>query len=121
MATPTGVEEYLAGLPDDQRAAMQKLRMTIKAAAPQASETISYRMPAFKYQGRFLVWYAAFQDHYSLYPASEAVREDLGEKLKPYLSGKGTIRFAWDGRLPVSLVKEIVKVRARENAAHRRR
>ena len=72
------------------------------AAAPEATETISYQMPAFKTRGRFLVSYAAFNDHYSLFPASDAVTDALGEKLTPYLWGKGTIRFGWDERLPVS-------------------
>ena len=119
-ATPTSVEEYLAPLPGHQRAAMEKLRATIRAAAPGATEQISYRMPAFKDQGRYLVWYAAFRDHYSMFPASDAVKEALGAKLTPYLSGKGTIRFEWDARLPGSLVKQVVKARARENAARRR-
>jgi len=78
-------------------------------------------MPAFKTHGRFLVSYAAVKDHYSLFPASEAVKDALGERLTPYLSGKGTIRFAWDEPLPVSLVTRIVKVRVSENAAHERR
>jgi len=121
MAEPTDVEGYLAAFPEESRTALDRLRSTIQAAAPEATETISYRMPAFKDHGRILVWYAAFKDHYSLFPASEAVIEALGEKLKPYLSGKGTIRFVTDRPLPVALVKKIVKVRLEENAARRRR
>jgi len=120
MAVPTSVEDYLVGLSEGPRAALEKLRETIRSAAPQATETISYQMPAFKTHGRFLVSYAAFKDHYSLFPASESVKDALGEKLTPYLSGKGTIRFAWDERLPVTLVKKIVKVRVQENEALRR-
>ena len=121
MAAPTGVEEYLAALPEESRAALEKLRKTIKAAAPEATETISYQMPAFKDQGRFLVSYAAFKDHCSLFPASYAVIEALGEELKPYFTGKGTIRFHPSKPLPAALVKRIVKARLEENAAHRRR
>jgi len=102
MAAPTSVDDYLAGLAKESRAALQKLRQTIRSAAPEATETISYQMPAFKTRGRFLVSYAAFNDHYSLFPASDAVTDALGEKLTPYLWGKGTIRFGWDERLPVS-------------------
>jgi uncharacterized protein YdhG (YjbR/CyaY superfamily) len=121
MAAPTTVEDYLAALPDGSRAALERLRKTIKAAAPEATETISYQMPAFKDHGRILVYYAAFKDHYSLFPASTAVLEALGEELKPYLSGKATIRFDLDKPLPAALVKEIVKARVEENAARRRR
>ena len=90
MAAPTSVEEYLAALPKKSRAALDKLRKRIRAAAPTATETISYQMPAFKDHGRFLVSYAAFkEEHCSLFPASEAVIEALGEELKPYFSEKG--------------------------------
>ncbi len=121
MAAPTSVEEYLAALPEASRAALEKLRKTIKAAAPEATETISYQMPAFKDRGRSLVYYAAFKDHYSLYPASKAVLEALGDELKPYFTGKGTIRFFPDEPLPAALVKKIVRVRIEENAARRGR
>jgi len=119
MATPTSVEDYLAALPDDQRAALEKLRKTFCAAAPPATEKISYAMPAFEQDGRFLVSYAAFKDHCSLYPASSAVREALGDELEPYFSGKGTLRFRADEPIPATLVKKIVRVRLEENAAGR--
>jgi len=119
MATPTSVEDYLAALPEEQRAALEKLRKTIRAAAPQANEKISYAMPAFEQDGRFLVSYAAFKDHCSLYPASSAVREALGDDLEPYFSGKGTLRFRADEPIPATLVKKIVRVRLEENAAGR--
>lgn len=121
MAAPTSVEEYLAALPKKSRAALEKLRKGIRAAAPNATETISYQMPAFKDHGRFLVSYAAFKEHCSLFPSSEAVIEALGEELKPNLSGKGTIRFTADKPLPARLVRKIVKIRLEENAALRRR
>jgi uncharacterized protein YdhG (YjbR/CyaY superfamily) len=117
MAGPTSVEDYLAAVPEESRAALEKLRKTIKAAAPEATETIAYQMPAFKDHGRFLVSYAAFKDHCSLFPASKAVMEAHGEALKPYFTGKGTIRFTADKPLPVALVKKIVKTRIEENAA----
>jgi uncharacterized protein YdhG (YjbR/CyaY superfamily) len=119
MATPSSVEEYLAALPDQTRAVLERLRTTIKAAAPEATETISYQMPAFKDRGRFLVSFAAFKDHCSLFPASYAVMEALGEELKPYLSGKGTLRFTVDKPIPAALVRKIVKARLEENAARR--
>jgi uncharacterized protein YdhG (YjbR/CyaY superfamily) len=120
IAAPNSVEDYLASLPGEQRATLEKLRRTIKAAAPKATETISYQMPAFKQDGRFLVSYAAFKDHCSLYPASYAVMEALGDELKPYFSGKGTLRFQADEPIPAALVKKIVKLRLAENAARSR-
>jgi uncharacterized protein YdhG (YjbR/CyaY superfamily) len=120
MAGPTSVGDYLAALPEEQRAALEKIRKTIRAAAPEATETISYQMPAFKNQGRFLVSYAAFKDHCSFFPASHAVMEALGEELRPYFSGKGTLRFTADKPLPTALVKKIVKARIEENAARGR-
>src|SRR6266487_4564056 len=94
-------------------------RKTIRAAAPQATERISYAMPAFEQDGRFLVSYAAFKDHCSLYPASSAVREALGDELEPYFSGKGTLRFRVDDPIPTALVTKIVRVRLQENAARK--
>jgi len=120
MAAPTRVDDYLAALPEAPRAALEELRKTIRAAAPEATETISYQMPTFKDQGRFLVSYAAFKNHCSLFPASGAVMEALGEELKPYFSGKGTLRFTADKPIPAALVRKIVKTRIEENAAERR-
>lgn len=117
MAVPISVDEYLAGLPDERRAAMEELRVTIRAAAPEATETIAYQMPALRTDGRFLVSYAAYKNHYSLFPASDAVIEALGAELTPYLRGKGTISFPADNALPLNLVTRIVKVRVAENAA----
>jgi len=121
MAAPTSVDDYLAALPEEPRAVLAKLRTTIKAAAPEATETISYQMPAFKDHGRFLVSFAAFKDHCSLFPASKAVMESLGEELKPYFSGRGTLHFTVDEPIPSALVERIVKARIEENEAIRRR
>jgi uncharacterized protein YdhG (YjbR/CyaY superfamily) len=120
LAAPTTVDEYLADLPEDRRAGVAELRRTINAAAPEATETIAYLMPALRsHGGQFLVSYAAFKNHYSLFPASEAVVEALGKELTPYLAGKGTIRFPADRPLPGALVAKIVKIRLEENAAYR--
>jgi uncharacterized protein YdhG (YjbR/CyaY superfamily) len=116
LAEPTSVEDYLAALPDDRRAVLEKLRKTIKAAAPDATETISYQMPALRLDGRFLVSYAAFKDHFSLFPASSSLMETLGDELKPFLAGKGTLRFTAAEPIPAGLVKKIVKARIEENA-----
>ena len=117
MAAPSTVEDYLAALPDERRVVVEELRRTIKAAAPEATETIAYLMPALRsHGGQFLVSYAAFKRHYSLFPASGAVVEALGEELKPYLAGKGTIQFPADKPIPAALVEKIVRIRLAENA-----
>ncbi len=122
MTRPTSVDDYMAGLPDDRRAAMEVLRQTIRAAAPEAVEVISYNMPAFKsHGGQFLVSYDSFKRHYSLFPASDAVVEALGADLEPYLAGKGTIRFPADQPIPAALVARIIEIRFRENADYARR
>jgi uncharacterized protein YdhG (YjbR/CyaY superfamily) len=115
------VEDYLASVPSQARPALDRLRGTIAAAIPGATETISYKILAYKLDGRMVVWCAGFKDHLSLYPASMGVREELGAQLEPYLSGKGTIRFDLDRKLPATLVKKIVKIRLRENAGSSRR
>jgi uncharacterized protein YdhG (YjbR/CyaY superfamily) len=117
MAGPATVEEYLAGVPEGPRTALQELRSAIKAAAPDATELISYGMPAFKQNNRFLVSYAAYRDHCSLFPASQGVRRALGEELASNFSGKGTIRFPADKPLSAEVVRKIVKVRLEEIAA----
>jgi uncharacterized protein YdhG (YjbR/CyaY superfamily) len=122
MAAPATVEEYLATLPEDRRAVLNQLREMIKAAAPEATETIAYSMPAYRsHGGQFLVSFAAYKAHYSLFPASGAVVEALGEELAPYLSGKGTIQFPAKDPLPLATVSKVVKIRLAENAAHARR
>jgi uncharacterized protein YdhG (YjbR/CyaY superfamily) len=113
---PTTVKDYLAAVPKEPRAALEKLRKTIKAAAPNTTELISYQMPTFKYQGRALVTIAAFKNHCTLFPYSSVVMESLEQELQPFdTSGRGpTIRFTVDKQLPVALVKKIVKVRIEE-------
>jgi uncharacterized protein YdhG (YjbR/CyaY superfamily) len=117
MAGPGSVDEYLAALPAPQRAALEGMRATIRAAAPEAAESIAYEMPAFRADGRFLVSYAAFKNHYSLFPASAVVVDELGDEIRPYLSGKGTIRFPANQPIPIALVARVVEIRVREVAA----
>ena len=117
MAAPSSVDEYLASLPAERRTVVEELRRTINAAAPEATETIAYQMPALRsHGGQFLVSYAAYKHHYSLFPASGAVVAALGDELTPYLAGKGTIQFPADRPIPASLVTKVVKVRVEENS-----
>ena len=120
MSDPTPVDAYLATLPDDRRAAMQTLRETIRAAAPEADEVITYKMPGFRLDGRFFVSYDAYKRHYSLFPASDGVVTELGDEIRPYLAGRGTIRFPADRPIPTDLVRRIIEIRLREHAAETR-
>lgn len=100
------------------RATLQRLRKTIRAAAPDADEVISYQMPAFRQNG-MLVYFAAFEDHCSLFVGSATVRRAFSAELKPFMTGKGTLRFTPDQPLPTGLVTRIVKARVAENDARR--
>lgn len=106
--TPKSPDEYLKSLSADKRAALETLRKNIKAAAPKAEECISYGVPAFRLNGKFLVAYAAAENHCAFYPGS--VITPLKE-LKHYDTGKGTIRFPPDKPLPSALVRKLIKLR----------
>jgi len=108
------IDEYLEALGDDQRAALEKLRKTIKAAAPKAEECISYQLPAFRQNG-MLVGYGATANHCAIYLMSSSTVEAHKEALKNYDTSKGTIRFQADKPLPVALVRKLVKARIAEN------
>jgi uncharacterized protein YdhG (YjbR/CyaY superfamily) len=114
---PVSVDEYIARLPEDRRADMALLRATIRAAAPDATEVITYKMPGFKAHGTFLVSYDAFKRHYSLFPASQVVVDEVGDAIQPYLAGRGTIRFPASRPIPTDLVTRIVKARLGEVGA----
>ena len=117
---PVTVDEYIARLPEDRREAMSLLRRTIRAAAPDATEVITYKMPGFKAHGTFLVSYDAFKRHYSLFPASQVVVDEVGDAIQPYLAGRGTIRFPASRPIPADLVTRIVKARLAEVAGRSR-
>ncbi|MGC9998280.1 MAG: DUF1801 domain-containing protein [Terriglobia bacterium] len=107
------VEEYLARLPDPARDMLSKIRDAIRSAAPpEAAEMISYKMPAFNYNG-VLVWYGAFSNHCSLFPTA-AVMDKFKDELKRFSTSKGTIQFPLDKPLPIALIKRLVKERVRQ-------
>jgi uncharacterized protein YdhG (YjbR/CyaY superfamily) len=119
-AAPKTVDEYLASVPEPARSTLGKIRAAIRSAVPaQATETISYRMPAFKHK-RVLVWFAAFSDHCSLFPTA-AVIETFKNELKGFSTSKGTIHFPIDKPLPIALVKKLVKARVAQNEIKKRR
>ena len=117
---PQDVDEYLAGVPEPARSTLNKVRAAIRTAVPPGTtETISYRMPAFKHNG-VLVWYAAFSNHCSLFPTG-AVIEAFKKELKGFSTSKGTIQFSTDKPLPAELVKKLVKARVVQSESKKRR
>jgi uncharacterized protein YdhG (YjbR/CyaY superfamily) len=117
-ARPKTVDDYLAALPADKRAALQKLRQTIRAAAPKAEEYISYQICAFR-QGGMLVGFGATAKHCAFYLMSASILDGYQDALKGYDTSKGTIRFQADKPLPAALVRKLVKARLVENAGLR--
>jgi uncharacterized protein YdhG (YjbR/CyaY superfamily) len=116
-ATPSRsaeIDAFLAGLPEDVRAALEDLRRTIATAAPDAVEGIGYGVPAFKYRGRPLVSFGAAKEHCSFYVQSPAVLDAHRDELAGYDTAKGTIRFTPDKPLAASLVTTLVKARMAE-------
>ncbi len=114
-AKPKTIDEYLAGASAEQRVALEKLRRTIHNAAPGAEEYIGYGLAGFKFNGRPLVYFGAWENHCALYAASPAVQKKFQKELKGFEVSKGTIRFTPDKPLPVALVKKLVKARIAEN------
>jgi uncharacterized protein YdhG (YjbR/CyaY superfamily) len=114
-ATPKDMDEYIAGFPSDVQEILEKIRATIKKAAPEAEETISYQIPTFTLKGKYLIYFAAYKKHIGLYPAPRGV-EKFKKELSAYEGGKGTVRFPFDKPIPFGLIRRIVRFRAKENS-----
>ena len=114
---PKTIDEYLALTKPEQRAALKKLRKTIHAVAPGALEYIGYGLAGFKFKGRPLVYFGAWEHHCALYAASPSVQKRFQKELKGFEVSKGTIKFTPEKPLPITLVKKLVKARIAENEA----
>jgi uncharacterized protein YdhG (YjbR/CyaY superfamily) len=116
---PKNIDEYLARVPEPARDNLSKMRAAIRSVVPpQATETISYGIPAFKHNG-VLVWFAAFSDHCSLFPTASVI-EAFKNELKGFTTSKGTIHFPIDKPLPTALIKKLVKARVAQNESKNR-
>jgi uncharacterized protein YdhG (YjbR/CyaY superfamily) len=116
QTAPKNIDEYIAGFPNDVREILEKIRMTIRKAAPDAEETISYKMPTFNLKGHYLVYFAAYKNHIGFYAAPRGNAE-FKEELSVYEAGKGTLKFPLDKPIPFDLISKIVKFRVKENLA----
>ncbi|MBI3408655.1 MAG: DUF1801 domain-containing protein [Planctomycetes bacterium] len=112
-------DEYLTSVSPEQRAALEKLRKTIKTIVPKAEECMSYGLPAFSLDGRVLVCFGAAANHCSFFPGSGSTVAALKDDLKGYDTSKGTIRFPADKPLPAALVRKVIKARIAENERRR--
>lgn len=107
------IDDYIAGFPPETRTMLQEMRSIIRAAAPEAVETISYAIPTFDIGGHHLVHFAGFKNHIGFYPVPSAM-EAFREELEPFKSGKGSARFPLDTPLPIGLIRRIVEFRVEE-------
>lgn len=113
QTAPRDIDEYIAGFPADVQEILEKVRLTIKKAAPDAEEKIRYQMPTFTLRGN-LVHFAAYKAHIGLYPAPRGTGK-FKKELSSYETGKGTVRFPLDKPIPFGLISKIVRVRVKEN------
>lgn len=113
QTAPNDIDEYIAGFQKDVQEILEKIRMTIRKAAPDAEETIKYQMPTFTLNGN-LVHFAAFKKHIGFYPAPSGIRK-FKDELSVYESAKGSVRFPLDKPVPLGLISKIVRFRVEEN------
>jgi uncharacterized protein YdhG (YjbR/CyaY superfamily) len=111
------VAAYLAAQPPAQRSVLRRVRATIRKALPRATEAISYQIPEYKLDGRMVLYFAGYQHHYSIYPATAHVLRALKDELAGAVYAKATIRFSYDDPFPTRLITRIAKLRAAEVAA----
>jgi uncharacterized protein YdhG (YjbR/CyaY superfamily) len=120
MPTAETVSEYIASAPPKTRQTLRQLRRVIRAAAPGITERISYRIPTFDLDGRYLLYIAAFTDHVSVYPVTAGMVAKHGGEIARYRSGKGTLRFPLDAAVPLKLIAKLARVRVEERRSSSR-
>jgi uncharacterized protein YdhG (YjbR/CyaY superfamily) len=114
MKAYKNVDSYIRDFSPIIQVRLQKIRRAIKKLMPKAEETISYKVPTYKLNGKYVVYFAAFKDHISLFPASDAMIA-YAKELKPYRVSKGTVSFSFDKPIPMSLVQKFIRYRIKEN------
>ena len=115
------VDAYLTAQPDGVRALLQRVRHIIRKSVPQAEESISYQIPTYKLNGRVVLYFAGWKEHYSLYPAGDRLTAAFQKELARYKVVKGTIKFPLSEPVPVKLIEGIAKFRAKEAAGLKKR
>ena len=113
QTTPKDIDEYIARFPEDIQEILEKIRMTIREAAPEADERISYQMPTFALEGN-LVHFAVYKNHIGFYPTPSGI-EEFEDELSRYAGGKGSVKFPLDKPIPYDLITKIVRFRVKEN------
>ena len=113
QTTPKDIDEYIARYPEDIQEILEKIRMTIREAAPEADERVSYQIPTFALEGN-LVHFAAYKNHIGFYPTPSGI-EEFEEELSFYVGGKGSVKFPLDKPIPYDLITKIVRFRVKEN------
>lgn len=117
---PENVDDYIAGIPEPTRTKFNRIRAAIRSTvSPEATETISYGIPAFK-DKKVLLWFAAFSNHCSLFPTASVI-EEFKNELTGFITSRGTIQFPTDKPLPIALIKKLVRTRVAQNESKKRR
>lgn len=114
MNKPKNVEEYIKYFPEDVQSILQKVRKTISKVVPNAEEIISYAIPSFKMKGKYLIYFAGWKKHISIYPIPK-VTKAFNKKISKYIAGKGTLKFPLSEDIPYDLISEITKLRLKES------
>ncbi len=116
-STAGSIDEYIQEFPTETRKVLQEVRAVIKAAAPDATEKISYAIPTFDLNGHHLVHFAGYSKHIGFYPVTAGVAKAFAEELRPYKRGKGSVQFPLDRQMPTDLIRRMVEFRVEENTA----
>ncbi|MCF2502838.1 DUF1801 domain-containing protein [Dyadobacter sp. CY107] len=113
---PKTIDQYISSFPSDVQQALRQIRETVREAAPEAEETISYDMPTFNLNGTYLIYFAAWKKHIALYPVSAALADSLRNDLQGFKGTKGSVHFPLDKPMPLELISKIVAWRLEENS-----